>query len=128
LLAKDEQKAALAALVKAARRAHESHEPVFMSAACIYAAIPMAELGMAAEAAKVIGLAVELRRKEGSVPTPFWQASLDRAVDKVSAETGPELLDICAEEAKAAFADVTRDRADLDRASTILAAAMPQLA
>ena len=126
-LAKDEYRAALVALSQAAQRAYESHNPVFLSTACIYAAIPMAELGMSSEAARILGLAVELRRKEGSAPTPFWQAWLDRAIKKVGAETGPELLETCADEARAAFADVTRERDDLDRASTILMAALPQV-
>ncbi len=64
-LAKAELRAALRALIKAARRAHESHEPVFMSAACIYATIPMAELGMAAGAANLIRLGGRTAAKDG---------------------------------------------------------------
>jgi hypothetical protein len=84
----------------------------------------MAELGIAAEAAKLLGLAVELRRKTGSAPTPFWQSWLNRATEKISTETGPELLKLCADEARLEFAAVTRDREDLDLASSILASAL----
>lgn len=124
-LAKGEHQNALGALLQAARRSHESHEPVFLSTACIYAALPMAEMEMGSEAAKLLAFAVELRRKAGSAPTPFWQAWLDRSIKRVSAQTGPELLDVRFQEARVAFADVARDRADLDRASSILVAALP---
>lgn len=124
-LAKNEHRAALIALQKAAQYAQEFHEPVYLSNACIYATIPMVEVGLASQAAKVLGLAVELRQKAGCATTPFWHAWIGRAREKICTETGQELLASFAEEARIAFAEITRDRADLDRAGAILVAALP---